>query len=72
MLQSGVVINEYVFFTSLIKYYFPSYFEQVDRTYINIGASVLQIYLIIALKIYMNNYITLYHSKELTAQCALL
>ena len=71
MLHSGVVINEYVFSTSLIKYYFPSYFEQVDCTYINIGASVLQVYLKIALKIYMN-YITLYHSKELTAQCALL
>jgi len=68
MLQSGVVINEYVFSTSLIKYYFPSNFEKADCTYINIRASVLQI----ALKIYMNNYITLYHSKELTAQCALL
>jgi len=63
---------EYVFSTSLVKYYFSSYFEKVDCTYINIRACVLQIYLKIALKIYMNNYITLYHSKELTAQCALL
>jgi hypothetical protein len=57
-----------VFSTSLIKYYFRSYFEKADCTYIHIRARVLQI----ALKIYMNNYITLYHSKELTAQCELL
>ena len=55
MLHSGVVIIEYVFSTSLNKYYFSSYFEKADCTYINILASVLQI----VLKIYMNNYITL-------------
>ena len=70
MLHIGVVINECVFYTSLIKFYFSADIENLDPTCVNIRAPVLHISLKIALTIYMNNYITLYHSKELTAQCA--
>ena len=68
MQHTAMVLNENGFSTYLIKFHFTAKVKNVGATYINIRVRIFHSSLQIALTFCTNSCISLYHSKELTAQ----